>query len=287
MEDFKNTLFIAELQGQYTLWQNLIGEACNRADKIVQMGNIISAYPSIRDGIQTKSGTFLTLNSQILRYIQVYRATQPNWTQLVGKNEIIALNQAHFDVGEENRKKLTEKEADKILRRAWFGDDAWMKVASVDKGRLLTHGGLTYGMWKQIGSPKTAEEAAAALQERFEKTLFQSKSFNTGHPPNFSADPIWANSLTEVYPSWVTADEEAPFGQVHTGIPMSAPLGVELIRDDWGLLQYVDDIRYANYGSMTRIGGREFLCLHLGLPKKISGVLDNRWRLYREVLKHG
>lgn len=275
--DIKRTLFIAEVNGQHVLWKNFIGEACNKSDKIVQMGNIVSVFPSLRDGMKTPGAKKAsTPNSASLRLIELYRATEENWVQLVGKNEIIALNKPAD---------YTNRNTNKRLRRAWFSEDRWLQVAAVDKGRLVTHAGLTYGEWCSIGKPKTAAEAAEALQEKYEKTLFQGKSYTLGHKPNFAANPIWANSLVELYPSWVTADEEPPFGQVHTGEPMSSEFGVQQTKKDWGLLQYVDDVRYTRFGSLTTIGNQEFVCVHLGFPPKLTSVMPTRWSLYTERLK--
>lgn len=261
------TFFIPGLHGQYKLWRGEILKNCNQVDKIIQMGNVIGCNEIAQDG--PKYGA----NETLLKFMYLYRSTYDNWHQLVGPNEIAALNAPE---------EWTNAHSRQFLRNAWFAPDPMMTVATVDKQRLVTHGGLTYGEWLDIGSPKTAEEAADVLNRRYARTLYQGPAFRLGDGPQYAANPIWADPLMELYPSWITAPVSAPFDQVHTSGTLNSPEGREMANTITSPLHYVSQVNFRSYGSIATIKDARFLSIHLELPGKMISTVPRPQALYIE-----
>lgn len=264
------TLFIAELLGNHELWKNVVAQESQEADRIVQLGNLFANY-SVREYVEANSQ-----NLKLMRLVNAYRYTQEDWVQIAGPNEMIALN----DSG------AADSDAHRLLRESWFktedNPNPLMKTAAVDKGRLITHGGLTYGLWRDIGSPETAEEAANALNEVYRNTVFQGECFNLGHAPNFSSNPIWANPLYETYPSWLTSGEICPFGQIHAGSNLNSEQGRLLRGEDSSYFKWFDRVLYKPYGSIAQIKGTQFIGIQLNLPLQQVRLLPDGSTLYME-----
>jgi len=265
------TLFIAELLGNPELWKNVVAQEAQSADRIVQLGNLLSHYTVRPD--EGSGGP----NLQLMRLVNAYRYTQEDWLQIAGPNEMLALNAPGT---------FTSENTDRLLRESWFRTSAnpnpWMAVAGVDKGRLVSHGGLTHGLWRELGSPTTAEEAAEALDERYRNTVYQGDGYSLGHAPNFSANPIWADPLLETYPSWITAEESCPFGQIHGAANLNTPRGQLLRGEDSSYFSWFDRVLHKSYGSIAEIKGTSFIGLFLGLPLKEVRWLPEAWSLYME-----
>lgn len=265
------TLFIAELLGNPELWKNVVAQEAQTADRIVQLGNLLSHYTVRSDS--DSAGP----NLQLMRLVNAYRYTQEDWLQIVGPNEMLALNAPGT---------FTSAPTDRLLREGWFrtGDNPQprMQVAAVDKGRLVSHGGLTHGLWRELGSPATATETADALDDRYRNTVYQGGCFKLGQAPNFSANPIWADPLRETYPSWITAEAPCPFGQIHSGSNLNTEPGRMLRAEDGSNLRWLDRVLFKPYGSIAEIRGSQFIGLYLGLPLKEVRWLPDEWTLYME-----
>lgn len=267
MVEYHRTLFLTSLKGQYKLWRRELAPACNKVDSIVQFGNIIGCNPLVKD--KDSFGA----NEAILKLVLLYRSTQENWTQLIGTNEIAALNLP---------KEWTNATSRKILRDAWLGDNPTMQVAAVDKGRLLTHGGLTYGEWLSIGSPESVREAANRLNEKYAGTLHQGSCFKLDGIPNFAANPIWADPVTELYNSWITAPVPMPFDQVHGAGNLNTAEGRLLLGESSSLLNYADQIRFRKYGSLITVKQMQFTAIEINLPENIITMVPQHQSLYIE-----
>jgi len=259
------TLYVAELQGNSGLWRELVSQEAQKADRVVQLGNFLGMGQSMA-----------ARNKTLLKLVNAYRYTQEDWLQIAGPNELVALNYPE---------KITDAEGDAILRRLWFAtetNEPSMLTAGVDKGRLVSHGGLTHGLWLQLGKPTSAAEAAAAINERYANSNFQGTAWKLGHRPNFAANPIWADPLRETYPSWITAEESCPFGQIHGASNLNSGVGLELRDEPNGYLRWLEEVRQKSYGSILRIGGSQFIGLTLGLPPITTKKLPEKYSLYFE-----
>lgn len=88
------------------------------------------------------------------------------------------------------------------------------------KGALFTHAGLTYGFWKGIGKPLTAEETADILNSLPVKRVAHPGVMLGGGPSNIpyssaKVGPVWALASYEVFDSWQDVQDEMPFLQFH------------------------------------------------------------------------
>lgn len=266
------SLIIPPLEGQHRFWKNDIVKISQRMDEIVQLGNIIGCYPGVRDG--KKGGG----NNYSLKYIMLWRATFSHWTQLVGPNEIMALNFPD---------EWTNAESNGILRQKWFDKDdpGRFNTAAVNKGRLITHGGLTHGEWVELGKPTTPEKAAQLLNEKYNQSLYQGPCFRLNGVPSFWANPIFADPVREVYPSWITAPDAPPFPQLHSGGGLNTRDGRAAMDERFSYMQFIEKSSYTNFGSMVKIKGKSFYCIFhdITLEKRLDNI-PAPWQLYIEKM---
>lgn len=272
---YHRTMFIADLCGQYEVWRASLITDANRCHRIIQMGNLISIDPKHRDGPVfgvAPSQRQPNCNEETLKYIRLYRATQSHWLQLIGPAELIALNDPH---------RWTNHNSLAILATGWMSSTPSFVTAGVDKGRLITHGGLTHGLWVDLGRPSTASEAARLINQRYQGVLYPGPSMSLGGRPNFSADPILADPLCETYPSWITTTDTMPFSQVLVGSLSSDDGRTELNRERTPLW-YFDDVLLQRWGSIAWLGPHYFLGLHLNPWRGAIGRLANGEAVYIE-----
>lgn len=252
----KKTLIVPSLDGQYKLWKNDLVLEANEANEIYQLGNLISINDNFKD--KEVKGP----NRAILGFIDLFKSTTTQWHQIIGTNEITALN---FPDNWTNKYSL------RFLKRWWF-DDGFFKVADVSKNRLVTHGGLTYGEWVNIGRPETAREAAGLLNEKYAKTLYQGECFKLGNGPNYAANPIWSDPYIELYNSWLTTTEVCPFNQLHGSAALNRPFAREMINSELTPLFFLSSLSFRKWGSIAQIKGAYFTAVDLDLEKTMLNV---------------
>jgi len=265
---FLRVMYLPSIEGQIKLWQNLLEKETAASDEVYQFGNIIGLNEYAKDISENRGG------NQDLLVAVASRLKLTRWTQLVGPNEIAALNLPN---------EWTNQKSRKILRDMWVGENP-IRVAVAVRGRLISHGGLTYGEWVDIGRPETAAHAAKLLNDRYSKTLYQGRCYLLGDPPNYSANPIWAHPSRELYPSWITAPEALPFDQVTGGGSLNEPEGRLLADGEESLYKYVDKIRYHRYGSKLEINGQRIISLGLTLKEEPMTRLSEDRQLLVERL---
>ena len=100
-----------------------------------------------------------------------------------------------------------------------------MRVAAAvsvpEHGELLvTHAGLTAGLWRGIGAPSNVRDAVVALNDlpRTDPDLLWATGTMLGGAANRNAGPCWAEASSETYTSWLLEEldgDPVPFGQVH------------------------------------------------------------------------
>lgn len=267
MSKILRILYLPSIQGQVTIWRETFDKEAGMADEVYQFGNIIGLGDYAKDSYNT--GANMDLMNDFYKRNQLSK-----WVQLIGPNEIAALN---------NPEEWTNAKARVILRDLWMGDDP-AKVAVAVRGRLLSHGGLTYGEWVDLGRPETAEETASLLNEKYQRTLYQGPAYALGNGPNFSANPIWVHASRELYPSWLTAPESLPFDQVTGGGSLNTPEGRSLADND-SYYKFAKKIRYHLFGSSIEIYGQRILSLDLDLADRRYPSLPNEKQLYVEHLE--
>ena len=254
------TLFLGDLEAQYKICrQELEQQLLPEVDCVISLGNLISCSRAAKDRKD------LGRNEVVLTFWD--RIELPK-VRLAGPNEIMALN---FP------KEWTNNASNTVLRDSWLSEEPTMVAAAVEKGRLLTHGGLTYGEWLNLGRPQTAVEAAELINEKYLRTLNQGPCFKTDGTPSIQANPLWADPVLELYPSWVMAPEPCPFDQVHGGESLNTVLGRAAASYETHPLSYVDSLSYRKFGSLTVIQGSVFRAIDLDLPPTlVNGVPSDR-----------
>ena len=270
------TLFLPGLFGQYKLWDGEIKNIVQKVDEIVSLGNLVGCTEYGKDSADRGP------NQAVLERVHIWRYTYDAWFQVIGPHEVMALNFPDL---------WTNKSSGRMLRNRWFNDYGRYKVAVVNKGRLVTAGGLTYGQWKEIGSPSSAEDAAAALNDRYEGKLYFGKSYRAGDAPQMSADPIFADPLIETYVSWILAGEPMPFNQVHGNNSLNSVDGYDLMHGDFSYLKFLKRFRFFPYGASAELpAGGEFLGVHFDTDfNEPMKYLPYPWNFYIEttpVLDH-
>lgn len=237
------TLITPPPQGLVKLWRNHTSKVANTVDKVIIPGNIVSLMPKMKD--YEKGG----VNSTILRLVMTYIETHDDAVALIGPNEIIALSRP--------RKWANDRSLWR-LKNYWLeGPEKAMKVATVVNGRLVTHGGLTYGEWSNIGKPSNPYDAAELLNRKYYGTLFPGSSWSLGGGPNYAADPIFAHPFKEFYPSWITSVEEAPFGQIIASRSLNSEEGREAMASEHSPMNHIGKISFRKFGSIALLNGQE------------------------------
>ena len=173
--------------------------------QVVQVGDLVHRGPD-SPGVVTLVDRLLT--------------DQPGqWHQLAGNHEFQYVDTPAFDWPE-----VLPDEVPTTLRRWWA--TGGMRVAaavSLADGEqvLITHAGLTSGLHRRLGRPRTADAAAVALnglRETDPAALWRAGAMLGGGAPDLAAGPMWAEAGAELAASWV-ADEvlgvPLPFTQVH------------------------------------------------------------------------
>ncbi|MGY1653302.1 metallophosphoesterase [Geodermatophilus sp. SYSU D01119] len=172
---------------------------------VVQVGDLVHRGPA---------------SAEVLRMVDGFLIRQPeHWVQLAGNHEGLYLPQApHFPW----LRALAPEDQD--LLRTWWRDGRMTVAAglSTDHGDLLvTHAGLTAGVWGRISAPGDVREAVPlldGLRETDPAMLWAAGRMMRAGGDDPDAGPLWAEAGHEVYPSWLgheRAGRPVPFGQVH------------------------------------------------------------------------
>ena len=160
-------------------------------------------------------------SEQLVRTVdRIRRQTPDRWVQLAGNHEMHHLGGHQFQGTVELSPAIVE------ILTSWL-HDGWLRIAhdlnAGTRGTLVTHAGLTRATWLELGSPLTAREAAATLQDgcaptssRWELVNQPGRMLSLGRFPldNPAAGPIWAEATYELLTDWIEHGD-LPFGQVH------------------------------------------------------------------------
>ncbi|MBM9478132.1 metallophosphoesterase [Nakamurella flavida] len=139
------------------------------------------------------------------------------WVQLAGNHEAQYLGRHTLFEWHERLAPVASR-----MLRDWWADGRMVMAAAITSpggDHLATHAGLTQGFWEQVlDGPGTAPYAARALNglvaTKSAPVLFHGGVVLTGKVDE-TAGPIWAAAGEELAVSWLDADTELPFHQVH------------------------------------------------------------------------
>lgn len=167
---------------------------------VVQVGDLVHRGPA---------------SEAVVDLVDHYLAEQPEqWIQLVGNHEMLYLREPAFV--------WTEQVADATAAtlRRWWDDGSMLAAAALrtpSADYLVTHAGLTAGMWRSaLDTPIDAGAAAKALNALIGKrdgVLARDGVMLRGNRVNQGAGPLWAEAARELVPSW--RQTPMPFSQIH------------------------------------------------------------------------
>jgi hypothetical protein len=170
---------------------------------VVQVGDLVHKGPDSR-GVLDIVGRFLVRDPDA-------------WVQLMGNHEarylggpiFRARSSATLDV------ELVERLQD-WAERGWMRMAAAVERADIPEGVLITHAGLTRGLWELLGSPERAADAALLLNRGFHlnpEPILRPGRILDGEASALPVGTVWAEAGVELAGGWM--DTRAPFGQVH------------------------------------------------------------------------
>ena len=141
---------------------------------------------------------------------------------------------------------------------------------------LATHGGLTYPIWKQIGRPLHARDAAAALQAN---RSWYGDSVGEAMGANVFGvvGPVWAQAAVDTHSYWEMASRDGaklPFGQL---IGHSAPYDFE--RKLWygttsRIFRENAKVDQENRRTVSFVAGSAIICMDPGYGKELNPKLN-------------
>ncbi len=182
---------------------------------VVQVGDLVHRGPESRGVVQLVDA--------------VMRSNPGRWVQLAGNHEQLYVGDAVFEWDE-----TLDDEAVEVLQRWW--QDGSMQLAWACStqgvevrrsggvrerigvgGLLVTHAGLTRGMWQELGSLENASAVAEVINEqRFDAS---SRVWRPGAMlerwVNTHAGVVWAEAGNEVLESWINGEGGPGFHQAH------------------------------------------------------------------------
>ncbi len=166
---------------------------------VVQVGDLVHRGPHSHLVVQT-------VDRFLSRHLD-------RWVQLCGNHESCHVGEAvfvHDPLDDASALTLERWDEAGLLRIAAALDTSSGPV-------LVTHAGLTWETWTELGEPSTPHKAVLALQLHPEVARRPGRMLADADlrlPPGV----LWAEAGHELYSSWLRAEQAgvgAPFGQIH------------------------------------------------------------------------
>lgn len=194
---------------------------------VIQVGDLVDRGPD-------SSGVLAIVDNRL-------RQAARRWVQLIGNHEAQYLGAGRFFPQPLNP-------TDTQLLRTWWLRDRVRVAAAVrladGEEFLLTHAGLTFQAWRELGEPVTATTAAELLNTRPEPLLWAFEG------------PLWAEATT-VYQSWQRAPHPPPFGQIHGHSSIVSYRGETWLCDE--RTRQRSTVDWMARHTFTRISGARFI----------------------------
>lgn len=281
---FDSKLFIPGLHGQHKVMRNRYRGLIDSVDATITLGNMLRLAPFLQmgdnSGDEYKNVSPVIENAVLMNEVWARgRLSAVPFVNLIGANEMLYLNLPKSQA--DNYLKDTA-EGVNFVREGWLTDEkrnpaAFRYYVAVEAdGRLITHAGLSYGEWVNIGRPQTARQAAYALNMKYLGTLYQGECLRLGNGVNFAANPIMAHSIAEVYSSWMSTPERCPFPQLHGSISLRDATGHEVLSTYLHPMYYAEKMRYHRWGTSITLNGTPFYAVEG--PRKSLIKLDDYQR---------
>jgi hypothetical protein len=152
--------------------------------------------------------------------------------------------------------------------KSWWREGKMQVAIGLDTEHgslLVTHAGLTFDRWVELGRPEDVAEAARKVNDMPKGAKFGPGWMLDAGRHGEKVGPVWAHPTREVYEGWV---DGAPFGQVHGHCSL-----INWRDKTWWappLTNFTDD--YDVYGKGVRrvefrLGGRWWAAVDPGVGK--------------------
>jgi Calcineurin-like phosphoesterase len=183
--------------------------------RIIHLGDLIHKGPN---------------SNVILELVDNIMAVNPdNWVQLLGNHEFQHIKGSPYfwrcncsvsSVGIINKwwenKQATAAYALPAIINAELEVSKKKDIIIPDLGILFTHSGITHPFWEEMGKLGSAVEVAEAINSSPIKIVSRPGiMLHNPHANNQNPGPAWALGSQEVFLSWVKAQVDMPFIQVH------------------------------------------------------------------------
>jgi hypothetical protein len=207
-------LIYGDVGGHADLFEeSLIAYGCDtykgtipEATFIVQVGDLVDRGPASDD--------VLALVSKFIE--------NDHWIQLVGNHEARFLGGPQF----ETRKTLSEPSAaGQLLLQEWWKEGLMSRSVGITRNGmnlgldiLVTHAGLTFPLWMELGKPDNVVDAVDKIHEMDEDDFFApGRMLDVG---GSNPGPVWASTWDELIVPWYVAVDTGyidalPFSQIH------------------------------------------------------------------------
>jgi hypothetical protein len=163
---------------------------------VVQLGDLIGRGPAEQAAVALAR--------------EVQSCNPDAWIQLAGNHEVNQLGVREFSAAPDPAAvaELVDWATAGGLHLAAHIGDKW----------LITHAGLSAGLWEILGAPSTASQAARLIDQAWplpdlRAAVTASGIMVSGNRTNRRAGVIWAEAGSELYRPWLHAP--LPFNQVH------------------------------------------------------------------------
>lgn len=212
----------------------VIGDVSGHPDELVHALRVLGADPATLalpgDVTVVQVGGLVGQGPDpegVLDIVELQLATG-RWIQLLGSDEAEAAGLQPEDSAPlpDPRDPATPglRESDRKRLSSWWDSGRLRAAAAIrvagHPSMLVTHAGLTHGLWYELRSPTTPEEAVRKLGDtaRTDRARFFRSGHAHGAPRSMAAGPVWAMASDELYPSLTMGVElgtPVPFGQIH------------------------------------------------------------------------
>jgi len=169
---------------------------------VVQVGDLVHRGPD---------------STGVLDLVERVMGANPNqWVQLIGNHEAHYLGPLGFQPPNQQISSADQDRLDRWRRGRSLYVAAAVHVEGIGDV-LITHAGLTAGLWRRTGAHADAETTAQMLNLMYfndDPAIFRPGAMVQDYETTFSAGPVWAHPTKEVLASWLELGD-MPFHQVH------------------------------------------------------------------------
>ena len=209
--NYTRTAVIGDIGGQLDVFEktlNYLGvvNGIIPADlQIIQVGDLIRNLP-----------IFYNNNNYIIESVSnILEKSGDQWVQLLGNHEAVYLGGISSKTWD-TKNSINSSSLNTLLN--WWNTKQITLSSTLfynQQELLITHAGLSVGLWKELEKVNNASDMAYVLNNLSLPGSFLGRdSVFTNGVINISSDILWAQGPDEIYLPWMK-EQIIPFGQIH------------------------------------------------------------------------